>query len=83
MKMGETFDPAMSRAQVHLYLERAGFAVDDALLHKVRSWKALQALVTSDSVPEVVAMPAAQTRLQTYGLEQDHPLALLARHVVG
>ncbi len=82
MKMGDIFDPAMSREQVRAYLERAGLAVDEAALSRLTSWSALQAYVFREEVRGMATMPVALTRLTTYGLDSEHPLAMLVRHVV-
>ncbi len=35
MKLGDVFDPAMTREQVRAYLEGAGLTVDEALLSRL------------------------------------------------
>jgi len=82
MKLGDVFDPAMRREQVQAYLEGAGLSADEALLSRLTSWNALQAFVAREAISGLQTPPSRNSRLRTYGMEQDNPLAMLARHVV-
>jgi hypothetical protein len=80
--MGDHFDPAMSRAKIKSYLDRAGIDFDEDTLSSIKSWNSLQQFVALPDQAIAAMPPVTNTRLKTYGLDADHPVVMLVRHVV-